>query len=326
MMLDLAVIIVNYNTRDHLRSCLTSIYNSRGDFAFEACVVDNASSDGSADMVQAEFPQTRLIESPANGGYSYANNLGLEAYDFGPRNRARRGTHTSHPASAGTLSSTPRYALLLNPDTVLPPDGLAMMLEFMEEHPEVGVAGPKLVLEDGNLDLACRRSFPTPQVAVYRIVGLSKLFPHHPRFGRYNLTYLDPDQVTRVDSVVGAFMLVRGEAIRQVGLLDEDFFMYGEDLDWAYRITQAGWQVYYNPAVTVLHVKRAASRHSPRAAREFYRAMRIFYYKHYANSTPFWLHWLVLAGINLGAGLVRAQQLLIKNGTRQGALEARNTK
>jgi len=308
MMLDLAVIIVNYNTRDYLRSCLTSIYNSRGDFTFEACVVDNASSDASADMVQAEFPQTRLIESPTNGGYSYANNLGLEAYDFGPRNRARHGTHTSRPVSSGNLSGTPRYALLLNPDTVLPPDGLAMMLEFMEEHPEVGAAGPKLVLEDGSLDLACRRSFPTPQVAVYRIIGLSKLFPRHPRFGRYNLTYLDPDQVTQVDSVVGAFMLVRGEAIRQVGLLDEDFFMYGEDLDWAYRITQAGWQVYYNPAVTVLHVKRAASRNSPKAAREFYRAMRIFYYKHYASSTPFWLHWLVRAGSSLGAGLGRAQQ------------------
>jgi N-acetylglucosaminyl-diphospho-decaprenol L-rhamnosyltransferase len=324
MMLDLAVIIVNYNTRDYLRNCLTSIYNSRGDFAFEACVVDNASSDGSADMVRAEFPQTRLIESPTNGGYSYANNLGLEAYHFGPRNRARHGTHISRLASSGNLSGTPRYALLLNPDTVLPSDGLAMMLEFMEGHPEVGVAGPKLVLEDGSLDLACRRSFPTPQVAVYRMVGLSKLFPHHPRFGRYNLTYLDPDQITRVDSVVGAFMLVRGEAVRQVGLLDEDFFMYGEDLDWAYRITQVGWQVYYNPAVTVLHVKRAASRHSHKAAREFYRAMRIFYYKHYASSTPFWLHWLVLAGINLGEGSVRAQQLLTKDGAWQGALEGRN--
>jgi GT2 family glycosyltransferase len=327
MMFDLAVIIVNYNTRDYLRSCLTSIFNSRGDFTFEVCVVDNASSDGSAAMVQAEFPQARLIESLINGGYSYANNLGLEAYGFGPRIwGAGHRTYTSQPASPGNLSSMPRYALLLNPDTVVPPDGLAMMLEFMEEHPEVGAAGPKLVLEDGSLDLACRRSFPTPGVAVYRMVGLSKLFPRHPRFGRYNLTYLNPDQVTRVDSVVGAFMLVRGEAIQQVGLLDEDFFMYGEDLDWAYRITQAGWQVYYYPAVTVLHVKRAASRHSPKAAREFYRAMRIFYFKHYADSTPFWLHWLVLAGINLGAGLVRAQQLFTKNGTRQGALEARNSK
>ncbi len=316
-MLDLAIIIVNFNTCDYLRNCLTSIYNSRGDFAFEVCVVDNASSDGSVDMVRGEFSQVRLIESPVNGGFSYANNLGLKAYGFCD-------TGSSHPSSKSSSPRAPRYALLLNPDTVLPPEGLAMVLEFMEEHPDAGVAGPKLVLEDGSLDLACRRSFPTPQVAVYRMAGLSKLFPHHPRFGRYNLTYLDPDQVAEVDSVVGAFMLVRREAIQKAGLLDEDFFMYGEDLDWAYRITQAGWKVYYNPAVTVLHVKRAASRHSRRAAREFYRAMRIFYDKHYANSTPLWLHYLVLTGINLRAGLLRVQQKLSMNHDEQAALAARN--
>jgi N-acetylglucosaminyl-diphospho-decaprenol L-rhamnosyltransferase len=316
-MLDLAIIIVNFNTRDYLRNCLTSIYNSRGDFAFEVCVVDNASSDGSVDMVRGEFSQVRLVESPVNGGFSYANNLGLKAYGFCD-------TGSSHSSSTSSSPRAPRYALLLNPDTVLPPEGLAMVLEFMEEHLDAGVAGPKLVLEDGSLDLACRRSFPTPQVAVYRMAGLSKLFPRHPRFGRYNLTYLDPDQVAEVDSVVGAFMLVRREAIQEVGLLDEDFFMYGEDLDWAYRITQAGWKVYYNPAVTVLHVKRAASRHSRRAAREFYRAMRIFYYKHYASSTPLWLHYLVLTGINLRAGLLGVQQKLSRNHDEQAVLAERN--
>jgi N-acetylglucosaminyl-diphospho-decaprenol L-rhamnosyltransferase len=324
-MLDLAIIIVNFNTRDYLHNCLTAIYDSRGDFSFEVCVVDNASSDGSADMVRAEFPQARLIESPVNGGFSYANNLGLGAYGFGAITEpGQDDTNSSSSSRSGDSSRVPRYALLLNPDTVSPPEGLAMMLKFMVEHPEAGVAGPKLVLEDGSLDLACRRSFPTPQVAMYRMVGLSRLFPRHPRFGRYNLTYLDPDQVARVDSVVGAFMLVRREAIQQVGLLDEDFFMYGEDLDWAFRITQAGWKVYYNPAVTVLHVKRAASRHSRRAAREFYRAMRIFYDKHYAGSTPFWLHCLVLTGINVRTGLLRVQQRLSANGAQQVTLVARN--
>lgn len=316
-MLDLAIIIVNFNTRDYLRNCLTSIYDSRGDFTFEVCVVDNASADCSVDMVRSEFPQVGLIESPVNGGFSYANNLGLQACGFG-------GTGSSRISSITNSPSTPRYALLLNPDTVLPPEGLAMMLEFMEEHPEAGVAGPKLVLEDGSLDLACRRSFPTPQVAMYRMLGLSKLFPHHPHFGRYNLTYLDPDQVAEVDSVVGAFMLVRREAIQAVGLLDEEFFMYGEDLDWAYRITQVGWKVYYNPTVSVLHVKRAASRHSRRAAREFYWAMRIFYDKHYATSTPVWLHFLVLSGISLRAGLLRVQQKLSTNRAQQVAVAARN--
>jgi N-acetylglucosaminyl-diphospho-decaprenol L-rhamnosyltransferase len=296
-MLDLAIVVLNFNTRDYLRRCLTSIYASRGDFAFEVCMVDNASSDGSADMVRAEFPQVQVIQSRVNGGFPYGNNLGLRAYGFGQE-------------TAQAAESQPRYVLLLNPDTVLPPDALALMLDFMDNHPQAGAAGPKLVLEDGSLDLACRRSFPTPQVSFYRMVGLSKLFPHHPIWSRYNLTYLDPDQVAEIDSVEGAFMLVRREAIRQAGLLDEAFFMYGEDLDWAYRITQAGWKVYYNPAVTVLHVKRAASRHSRRAQREFYRAMSIFYHKHYARSTPLWLHCLVVAGINLQAGRLRLQQIL----------------
>jgi len=290
-MLDLGIVIVNYRTCDLLRECLQSIYESRGDFSFQVCVVDNCSQDGSCAMVGEEFPQVRLVESEINGGYAYANNLGLRALGFAQTSDEK----LSEP--------TPRYALLLNPDTLLPPSALQEMLDFMEAHPEAGVAGPRLVLADGSLDLACRRSFPSPEVSLYRMVGLSKLFPKSRRFGRYNLTYLDPDEVAEVDSVVGAFMLVRAEALRQVGLLDESFFMYGEDLDWAYRIKKAGWKVYYNPQVTVLHYKRAASRHSRKASYEFYRAMHIFYRKHYAATTPFWLHCLVLGGITLRGGL-----------------------
>jgi len=238
-------------------------------------------------MVGKEFPQVRLIESEVNGGYAYANNLGLRAFGF------------AQTSDEKLSESTPRYALLLNPDTLLPPSALQEMLDFMEAHPEAGVAGPRLVLADGSLDLACRRSFPSPEVSLYRMVGLSKLFPKSRRFGRYNLTYLDPDKVAEVDSVVGAFMLVRAEVLKQVRLLDESFFMYGEDLDWAYRIKKADWKVYYNPQVTVLHYKRAASQHSRKADYEFYRAMHIFYHKHYAATTPLWLHWLVLGGIAL---------------------------
>ena len=290
-MLDLGIVIVNYRTCDLLRECLQSIYESRGDFSFQVCVVDNCSQDGSCAMVGKEFPQVRLVESEVNGGYAYANNLGLRAFGF---------TQTSDEKLS---ESTPRYALLLNPDTLLPPSALQEMLNFMEAHPEAGVAGPRLVLADGSLDLACRRSFPSPEVSFYRMVGLSKLFPKSRRFGRYNLTYLNPDELAEVDSVVGAFMLVRAEALKQVGLLDESFFMYGEDLDWAYRIKKAGWKVYYNPQVTVLHYKRAASRHSRKASYEFYRAMHIFYRKHYAATMPFWLHWLIVGGIALRGGL-----------------------
>jgi GT2 family glycosyltransferase len=296
-MIDLAIVIVNYNTRDLLRQCLTSVYASWGPLSFEVCVVDNASGDDSAAMVRTEFPLVRLIQSPRNGGYAYANNLGLRAFGF-----AEQGSGIGGRGSVDS-SEIPAFALLLNPDTIVPHDGLAGMLAFMAAHPEAGIAGPKLVLPDGSLDLACRRSFPTPEVSFYRMVGLSRLFPRSHRFGRYNMTFADPNELLEVDSVVGAFMLVRGEAIRKVGLLDESFFMYGEDLDWAKRIKAAGWKVYYNPAVAVQHVKRAASRFSRKAQVEFYRAMLIFYRKHYAAQTPFWLHGLVLIGIMLKGGL-----------------------
>jgi N-acetylglucosaminyl-diphospho-decaprenol L-rhamnosyltransferase len=297
-MLDLVVVIVNYNTCNLLHDCLSSVYASQGDFAFEVCVVDNASCDGSCQMVQADFPRVNLIASCVNGGFAYGNNLALRAYGFGnPGELLERDGQ-----------SLPRYVLLLNPDTVVPPDAFRHMLEFMDSHPRVGAAGPKLILGDGSLDLACRRSFPTPEVSFYRMVGLSKLFPSHPVLGRYNLTYCDPDTEMEVDAVVGAFMWVRAATIEQVGLLDETYFMYGEDLDWCYRMHQAGWKTYYYPAVTVRHIKRAASRHSARAQEEFYRAMRIFYTKHYAATTPRPLHWLVMAGISLRAGLLSVER------------------
>lgn len=297
-MLDLGIVIVNYNTRDLLRDCLNSVFESRGDISFQVCVVDNASSDGSADMVQREFPQVNLIRSAENLGYACANNLGLKALGFALRD------------SGGRVASVPTYVLLLNPDTVLPPRALSVMLEFISSRPRVGVAGPRLVLPNGELDLACRRSFPTPAISFYRMVGLSSLFPKHRSFGAYNLTYLDENQESVVDSVVGAFMLVRAEAVADVGLLDESFFMYGEDLDWCYRIKGAGWEVRYNPDCTVLHYKRASSRHSRKAQYEFYRAMLLFYYKHYAATTPFWLHWLVVSGVYLrGAAVLLSHSL-----------------
>ncbi|MDF1512767.1 MAG: glycosyltransferase family 2 protein, partial [Anaerolineae bacterium] len=157
------------------------------------------------------------------------------------------------------------------------------------------VVGPKLVRLDGSLDKACKRSFPTPEVSFYRLIGLSRLFPKHHRFGKYNLTYLDEDQIAEVDSVVGAFMLIRRDAIEKVGLLDETFFMYGEDLDWSYRIKEAGYRVMYFPEVTVLHIKRASSRQFPRSKVEFWRAMEIFYRKYYAQDTPKIFHLIIIA-------------------------------
>lgn len=291
-MIDLAIIIVNYNTSALLRDCLRSVYASEGTLVYRVWVVDNASPDDSVAMVRREFPQVELIASPVNGGYPYANNVGLRAAGF------------SDTPGAGI--DPPRHALLLNPDTVLPPTALRDSLAFMDTHPDCGIMGPRLVRQDGSLDLACRRSFPDPEISFYRIAGLSKLFPTSRRFGRYNLTYLSPDVQTEVDSVVGAYMLVRGTAIQQVGLLDETFFMYGEDLDWAFRIKGAGWRVWYVPGITVLHYKEAASQHSDKARYEFYRAMEIFYHKHYAASTAWPLHVLILGGIKVRGSLAMA--------------------
>ena len=300
-MLELGIIILNYNTRELLRNCLRSVLENQGDFSCQVCVVDNASQDGSADMVARVFPQVHLIRSPVNGGFSYGNNLGLRAFGFedsAPRAGNLPLASLEHPACV----------LLLNPDTVVPPGTLSGLLAFMDARPEAGIVGPKLLLMDGSLDLACRRGFPTPEVSLWRMIGLSKLFPHSPRFGRYNMTFLDPDQVAEVDAVVGACMLLRAAAIEQVGLLDEAFFMYGEDLDWAKRIKDVGWKVYYNPQVIVHHVKRAASRHSARAQIEFNRAMRIFYTKHYQAHTSWWLDKLVMAGIGLRGRWERFRQ------------------
>lgn len=297
-MVDLGIVIVNWNTRDLLRKCLQTVMASQGEFTFEVVVVDNASDDGSPAMVREEFPDVKLIASETNGGFSYGNNLGLRALGYGD--------------AGETASDAPRYALLLNPDTEVPPESLVKMVQFMDSRPDVGMAGPKLLLPDGSLDLACRRSFPTPIVSFYRFSGLAKMFPDSPRFGRYNMTFIDPDEEIEVDSVVGAYMQVRREAIQAVGLLDEEFFMYGEDLDWAYRVKTAGWKVVYHPEVIVWHIKRAASRRSQKAQLEFYRAMLIFYRKHYRATTPLWLHSLVMLGLLLKGGRGVWQELRTK--------------
>ncbi len=284
-MLDASIIIVSFNTADILRECLTSLHQTAG-ATYEVFVVDNASPDGSADIVEKEFPQVHLIRSSINGGYAYANNLALKEIGISA-------VYADVPDPKRS-----RYVLLLNPDTVLTKEAISRMIAFMDENPGVGISGPKLLRADGSLDLACRRSFPTPKIALYRMLGLSSLFPKSPRFAKYNFTYLDPDETTEVDSVVGAFMMLRWEALALAGPLDESFFLYGEDLDLALRIKSLGWKVVYYPKVTVLHYKGESSKtHKPRAVFEFYRSMLIFYRKHYSSTTPRPLGWLIISAI-----------------------------
>ena len=293
--LDLAIVILNYNTADLLRECLRSLQARRGAGRVAICVVDNASTDASVDMVRREFPAVHLIVNPANVGYSAGNNVGLRWFGFGP------------PTASG--DRLPRYILLLNPDTVLSPDVLAAMQGYMDANPRIGVAGPRVRRPDGSLDRACRRSFPTPQVSFYRMVGLSRLFPQSRRFNAYNLEYLPEDAVHPVDSVVGAYMQVRREAILDAGLLDESFFMYGEDLDWAKRIKDAGWEIWYNGKIEITHVKEAASRQSVKARVDFYEAMWLFYQKHYRRDTNWLLDKAILVGIVGKGGLDVAHHL-----------------
>lgn len=285
---DLGIVIVNWNTQNLLRNALRTVLAST-DLSLQVVVVDNASKDGSANMIRTEFPQVTLIASSENEGFSKANNHGLRQMEFG------KGRNNP---------DTPRYALLLNSDTEVPPTALAEMVAYLdrEDRQDVGCAGCKLIMGNGELDIACRRRFPTPEVSFYRMAGLTKLFPKSPRFGQYNMTYLPDDIETEVDSVVGAFMILRREVIAEVGLLDEDYWMYGEDLDWAFRIKQAGWKIMYNPAVEILHLKRASSKKSKRAHAAFYQAMLKFYNDHYRATTPFWLHGMIMSGLLIKGG------------------------
>ncbi|HUE75731.1 MAG TPA: glycosyltransferase family 2 protein [Chloroflexota bacterium] len=284
--LDVAIVILNYNVAPLLRQCLRSLEAASTEVSARAIVVDNCSSDDSVNMVRTEFPDVIVIQSATNGGFSVGNNLALRAI--------------------AELSPMPRYVWLLNPDTVVPPDALHSLVDYMDRAPDVGATGPRLLLSNGELDLACRRSFPSPIVSLYHMIGLSRLFPKSTRFARYRLTFLPDDAVADVDSVVGACMLVRTELLRSVGLLDEAFFMYGEDLDWAYRIKEAGWRVVYNGTVTVIHHKRQSSRTSPRAIVEFYRSMLIFFHKHYAARTATPVAWLIILGRYAQWGLALA--------------------
>ncbi|MCG8349328.1 MAG: glycosyltransferase family 2 protein [Chloroflexales bacterium] len=317
----LAIVILNYNRADLLAECLESIYAAPSRCILEVWVVDNASSDDSVAMVRERFPQTHVIASMHNGGFAYGNNLALRAIlGLEDETLAEEKPQARFFLASKNPILLPDYTLLLNNDTVVPPGSLDGMVDFLETHNDVGVVGPMLLLPDGSLDLACRRSFPTPEVAFYRMTGLSRLFPNNRRFGRYNLSYLDPALQTDVDSVVGACMLLRTSVIREVGLLDEQFFMYGEDLDWSYRIKLYGWRIVYYPAVQVLHYKRAAStRRAIPSIRAFYDAMRIFHRKHFAATMPALFNALIEFGITVKEILALGRNFIRPSTARRGA-------
>ena len=264
----LSVIIVSWNCRDLLARCLDTVFASKLDADFEVIVVDNSSTDGTASIVQNNYPQVQLIASGENAGFARANNLAL---------RQARG----------------ELILLLNPDTELEADTLQVMVDFMDKHPECGMAGCKVLNPDGTLQLACRRNIPTLADAFFKLSGLSRLFPRSRRMARYNLTYLPADRVAIVDAVSGSFLMTRREVVNKIGLLDERFFMYGEDLDWCWRSVRAGYQNYYVPDTSIVHYHGGSSKKRPlRSAYHFYEAMYLFYDKHFAPGWARPLVWL----------------------------------
>jgi N-acetylglucosaminyl-diphospho-decaprenol L-rhamnosyltransferase len=271
---DISVVIVHHSLPwPMLSACLEALDRGRALVRCQVIVVDHGLTPDLLDRLTAGFSWVEVLMDRSDRGYAVSNNLGL-----------RR--------AAG------RYLLLLNDDVVLPVTALRAMVDWMDAHPRAGYAGPRLVLPDGRLDRACRRAFPTPLVSLYRLAGIAGLFPGSRTFGQYNLSYLPVDQTASVDAVVGACMLVRRAAAAEVGLLDETYFMYGEDLDWALRLQQGGWQGWYLAFVVVLHRKGSSSkRRRLRTTYEFYRAMVVFYRRHYAATAPWAVTWLVLAAI-----------------------------
>lgn len=255
---ELSVIVVSYQCRRLLADCLDSLAGERDSLSMQVVVVDNASTDGTDDMVRDTYPWVEFHPAPGNVGFSRANNLGLDLVKSDA-------------------------ILLLNPDTVVPRGSLVAALDAFRRKPEIGMLGVKLVRPDGSLDHACKRGFPSLSSAAAHFAGLTAAFPRSPRLAQYTAGHLDPDEEGAVDAVNGAFMLVRRAAVDDVGPLDDRFWMYGEDIDWCYRFWQCGWPVWYWPAVSVTHIKggSATPNRSWQANQAFYNSMVLFYRKHH---------------------------------------------
>jgi GT2 family glycosyltransferase len=257
--MELSVIIVNYNVKHFLEQCLYSVLEASKNLKVEIFVVDNNSVDGSTQLVRDKFPQIFLIENNKNLGFSKANNQALK-------------------------KAKGKYILLLNPDTVVEEDTFFKVVNFMDTHPDAGGLGVKMIDGKGNFLPESKRGLPTPWVAFYKMFGLSNLFPKSRKFGKYHLTYLDDNKTAEVDVISGAFFVIRKATLKKTGLLDESFFMYGEDIDLSYRIVKAGYKNYYFPETTIIHYKgESTKKGSLNYVKVFYMAMVIFVKKHFSG-------------------------------------------
>ncbi len=287
---DVSIIILNHNTKELVLRCLSSLRNAqRQGGRWEVFVVDNGSTDGSVEALKL-VEGIRLIVNERNSGFAAGNNLAIK-------------------------KATGRYILLLNSDTKVHARTIGDMVAFMDEHKRAGIATCAVTLASGRMDLACHRGFPTPWAALTYFLGLERLFPQSQLFGQYHQGYKDMTVPHTIDCPSGAFFMVRKEAVRDVGLLDEAYFMYGEDLDWAYRIKAHGWEVWFNPYASVVHYKKQSGRESRDAkirkqtTKHFYQAMILFYEKHYRNAYPWIVRIMVLLLLRLRIALVTTLSL-----------------
>ncbi|MBT9145933.1 MAG: N-acetylglucosaminyl-diphospho-decaprenol L-rhamnosyltransferase [candidate division WS2 bacterium] len=270
----ISISIVNWNTKGLLRDCLKSIYENTHGIDYEIFVVDNASEDGSTKMVEKEFPKVKLIKNKENAGFAKANNQAI-------------------------MRSKGRYVLLLNSDTVVLENALEKMMVFMDEHPGVGVLGPKILNPDGSLQPSCR-SFPTLLTTFFEETLLNRLFPKNRIVGKYKMSYWEHNSVREIDQPMGSALMVRREAIEQVGLLDEQFYMYYEEVDWCYRIKKRGWKIYFIPQAQVIHYGgTATNKNKSKSLVETYRSMYKFFRKHYGRLSVILLKSLVMIGLSL---------------------------
>ena len=268
--MNLSVVIVNYQTFELTRDTINSIFRFSYPFTYEVIVVDNASSDDSLARLQDYFKDNvKFIASDENNGFAAGNNQALRQVNSD-------------------------YVLLLNSDTVVNEDTLENIYNYMEKHEDVGACGCRVSLENGDLDKACKRSFPNVKNSFFRLFHI----PTNSRDDNYNLTNLPDDEVYEIDCLTGAFMFIRKDVLDEIGLLDETFFMYGEDIDLCYRIKKSGWKIVYYGKSSIIHLKGASSKKQKnKLIYEFYRAMYIYYKKHHADESSFIINIIVYFGI-----------------------------
>ena len=275
-MSELSICITTLNARQYLRDCLQSLAAYPASVSTEIIVVDNNSNDGTQAMLSEEFPQVRLIQNSRNEGFAKPTNQAMRLADG-------------------------QYLLLLNPDTLVLEGALDALVDFLKQHAQAGIVGPKVLNRDGSLQMACRRGVSRPWATFSYFLGLSRRYPHSKRFGGYLLNYLDENETYPVDGVSGACMLVRREAAEQIGYLDERFFAYQEDADFCFQAQRLGWLVYYHPEAKIIHYGgQGGSRAQPyRAIYEWHRSYYLYYRKNLARDYFFLFNWFYYALMGL---------------------------